>query len=167
MRKIGIVLILVALILACGGDDTERTEYLDSLALGMDEFIAAQDAWSAFNENVAQQGFGRSRQEAMSLAEEQLALGRALIGSATALLKNIQSLSVPSECQALHLATVEAVQLVEKAFSFLNPASESQLRGVPDNASFERGNRLLAESDRAKQRAGFGIEECALGDSPS
>ena len=95
------------------------------------------------------------------MAEQQLNGARTGYLKANAAIIGMREILPPRKCEDAHLATLEALQLMERGFLELKAYLERALAGRPDPDALDRGNRLLAEADRVKQAAYRSVLECA------
>lgn len=161
--SIGIpVAVGIAIYYAVVGDNgRSKEEYFEDINPLLISVASATEDWTRLVDRHAEEGTsGKTREEILALLRDELeAANNGYIATRDAL-TDFRVVVPPKECQELHLATTEALQLTERGFLETKGYLEYVIRTETDDPEqYDRANDLLNEADRAKQQVLYDMEQ--------
>ncbi len=138
-------------LIACTADGGD---YFDEMMSIWGRLAEATEDRERIADRVAHTDFNTtSPDDLLELEEQQLDAAQAAEEAFGQALTEAQLIVPPRECEEVHTATLEALQLSRQAFVEVTSYYEVALRtGRSDEEQLERGNELLADSYRARDQ---------------
>ena len=161
-KQIILIVSIVAMSIACssgGGAD----QYLQNIGDALGSASDALDEWSSLADEAAVMDYRKmSRNQIVAVLERQLVAARKAKKTHSEALGALMRVIPPEQCQTVHIAMVESLQLSERGFmETISYFSSALNQGYADDDARIRGNDLLNQADLVKQRSVAALLECS------
>lgn len=156
-----LLLLTITSVLACSGSSPVEKYKVETGPI-LNPATTATEEWNRVVQEQAQLGVTRlTRQQALHMIRTKLAAANKAHDATLEALTAFRLVVPPKQCEEFHLRITESLQLQERGLTEGKRFLELFLLTGQTNEDVQEGaNRLLAQADRAKQRALFQLGEC-------